>query len=90
MIMYEELEDTSDLVELCEVSWLVCVLVGWFVLVDLGWLLVQGIRSARAGKYPGHLKDEMHLYRILIKLFRDPAILMRLTKGKLQRTLENK
>ena len=62
----------------------------WLTLAGCLLLLVQGIRSARAGKYPGHLKDEMHLYRILIKLFRDPAILMRLTKGKLQRTLENK
>lgn len=47
------------------------------------FVLEQGIRVATRAKYPGHNKDEMQLYFILIKLFRSPEILIRVTKEKI-------
>lgn len=46
--------------------------------------LVEGIRIAQADNYPGHLRDEVQLYRILIKLYRSPEILLRLSKEKVE------
>jgi hypothetical protein len=58
-IPYEEMPDTSELLELTE-----------------------GIRIATRAEYEGHNKDEMHLYFVLIKLYRSQEILIRLTKEK--------
>jgi hypothetical protein len=58
-IVFEEMPDASELLELCE-----------------------GIATARAAKYEGHLKDEMRLYYVLIRLMRSPEILVRITKRK--------
>lgn len=58
-IIYEEMPDCTELLELCE-----------------------GVRTAQNARYPGHLVDEMHLYRILIRLMRSPEILIHITKPK--------
>jgi len=44
--------------------------------------LVEGIKTAQTASYRGHLIDEMHLYKVLVRLLRSPEILLRITKRK--------
>jgi hypothetical protein len=44
--------------------------------------LCDGIRTARASNRPGHLIDEMHLFRILLRIMRSPEALILVTKRK--------
>eukprot|EP00753_Platysulcus_tardus_P003067 PLAT12228.1.p1 GENE.PLAT12228.1~~PLAT12228.1.p1 ORF type:complete len:1010 (-),score=551.83 PLAT12228.1:62-2737(-) len=45
--------------------------------------LVEGVYIARMEQYEGHFKDEVKLYEFLVRLFRSPEILLRITKDKL-------
>jgi hypothetical protein len=44
--------------------------------------LCEGIRTAQRGTYTGAHVDEMHLYRVLIRLLRSPEMLIRVTAPK--------
>ena len=46
--------------------------------------LCEGIHAAQVAKYPGHLVDEQHIYRVLIRLLRSPEALLRITKRKFE------
>ena len=46
--------------------------------------LCDGISLARSGRYEGNLRDEIKLWEILISLFRNPAVLMRITRPKIK------
>ncbi len=46
--------------------------------------LCDGISLARTGNYEGNLRDEIKLWEILISLFRNPAVLMRITRPKIK------
>ena len=44
--------------------------------------LCEGIRLTRFERYAGHFYDEIRLYEILMRLYRNPSLLLRLTKQK--------
>ena len=49
--------------------------------------LCEGIRIARLNDglgHTGHLKDEIKLFSTLIRLYRSPQMLLRITKAKLE------
>lgn len=45
---------------------------------------LQGIYIVRHERYRGHLRDEKKLFLLLIRLFRSPDMLLRITKDKLE------
>ena len=45
--------------------------------------ICDGIRIARGESYQGHLKDEVRLFETLIKLYRSPETLLKLTGDKI-------
>src|SRR5262249_24269235 len=44
--------------------------------------VVDGIHIAQYTKYPGHLRGEAHRYWMLIRIYRSPETLLRVTKRK--------
>jgi hypothetical protein len=58
-IIYEELPDCTELLELCD-----------------------GVKTAQYARYPNHLVDERHLFRILLRLLRSPEMLIHIGKKK--------
>ena len=48
----------------------------------------QGIHLAQARKEEGHLLDEVYLYEVLIKLYRLPEVLLRITTDGKDQSLQ--
>ena len=44
--------------------------------------LYEGVRLTRFERYPGHFYDEIRLFEVIMRLYRNPSTLLRLSKTK--------